>query len=633
MSYLGYKDNSPDRNNPYNIIPGSHITMKGVSKTLTLIPIVGGKPDYKKRVIARPGDPDIHFGEGVEAVLEIPYAQIGLQTPSGYQRGPFSLDYRHRVNEAGLYGHNPYDVAEGIDPLTGQSFNADSANIIGNNAGNINNNVIGKAFVPSLDPSGAPKPKNIFPPAYTGNVVVGNPMAEARASTMGVWSSPVEKTEMNMPTEEVENYKKSLEGYGGDKSSEKEGKDEPFISGFNPYVGWDMASSAAALGAFAKYKPEGSLGTGAKITGLLGAAGKLGFEGFRNFMQGYAGMNRFQQAQAEKAKRMKEAQRKDSLHVMKKGGYLTKMATGNFIEGSDNHPNPNVEVEKGEYIQTPGGSTMEVLGERHSEGGELLNLPGGSKIISDYLKIGTELARFFKKNFKLNVTSGSKFATVLDQYKRKIGLSELLEEEEKLIKKMKSLEGIENDGVRSLNVELLNEKYQEDILPKKKELEEKFKLFTNLVFDRQEVLKNEEKEHNKEMYYKQEGGGVPMEQSPEQQGGGIEQLIQMYAQIVGVDPNQIIAQIQKMPEHQRQNALQQMIETVEQAQGQMQGQVQGEESEEVPVPEQQPEMRYGGGLTSLRYLRSGGVYRPTHSTYRPEVQYAQNGGRKKMMAT
>ena len=47
-----------------------------------------------------------------------------------------------------------------------------------------------------------------------------------------------------------------------------------------------------------------------------------------------------------------------------------------------------VEVEKGEYLQTPDGSTMEVLGNKHSQGGEMLNVPDGTKVISDYLKIG-----------------------------------------------------------------------------------------------------------------------------------------------------------------------------------------------------------------------------------------------------
>ena len=97
-STTGYKDNSPDKNNTRNIMPGNLITMKGVSKQLTLIPIVGGKPMYDRQRIAKPGDSDIQFESDVESVLELPYAKVGTQLQNPYvqnflnqQRNPLSI--------------------------------------------------------------------------------------------------------------------------------------------------------------------------------------------------------------------------------------------------------------------------------------------------------------------------------------------------------------------------------------------------------------------------------------------------------------------------------------------------------------------------------------------------------------
>ena len=76
------------------------------------------------------------------------------------------------------------------------------------------------------------------------------------------------------------------------------------------------------------------------------------------------------------------------------------------------------EVERGEYLQTPDGQVAEVMGKKHSEGGELIYAPDGTKVVSDYVKIGASLAKMFKKEFGLNVVAGSTFATVINRYKK-----------------------------------------------------------------------------------------------------------------------------------------------------------------------------------------------------------------------
>src|SRR5690606_5131617 len=148
-------------------------------------------------------------------------------------------------------------------------------------------------------------------------------------------------------------------------------------------------------------------------------------------------------------------------------------------------------------------ATMEVLGDRHSQGGEMLGVPGGTKVISDYLKIGAKNATFFKKEFDINVKATSTFATVLDKYKKKIGLTELLEDETKLMKKLEDQEEIEFEGTKEINLQVLSEKINE-MQPEKQEMEIKFENFTNVVFDRQEASK----EPGQNNFEKQEGGEV-----------------------------------------------------------------------------------------------------------------------------
>jgi len=73
VSKTGYRDDSPDKNNPYNIIPSNRISMKGVSIPLIGVPIIGGKPDFSGMQIMTPGEKEEYvFDFYAEAVLEVP---------------------------------------------------------------------------------------------------------------------------------------------------------------------------------------------------------------------------------------------------------------------------------------------------------------------------------------------------------------------------------------------------------------------------------------------------------------------------------------------------------------------------------------------------------------------------------
>ncbi|MDR1019041.1 MAG: hypothetical protein LBM02_10125 [Lachnospiraceae bacterium] len=307
--------------------------------------------------------------------------------------------------------------------------------------------------------------------------------------------------------------------------------------------------------------------------GILGSAGKLLSEGFRNGFAGAAAMKRFRDSQNEYYAKDAESRRTQGEYyagVMQEGGKVHNQSglllTGNFLKGSDTNPMPNAEIERGEYLQTPDGNTMEVIGKKHSEGGEQVTVPPNTKVISDYLKIGGKLAIYFKKNYNLNVSAGSTFATVLDKYKKKLGLTELLDEEAKIMKKIVDQDDVQFDSTRELNLQVLS-KNVNDLQAQKGVLEQKFNSFVDFVFDKQEEMKPKDSEGKY-----QDGGEVQQGTSQGQEvaqtqnaANPQEQLlvmIQQFASMNNTTPDEVIKQIESLPEDQQQGALQQIISVV-----------------------------------------------------------------------
>ena len=511
ISITGYKDNSPHSKRSHNIIPGNLITMDGVSKTLTLIPIVNGVPQYDRRKIAKPGDPDIQFEQDVESVLELPNAQVGdLTRPSGLLKSPLNIP----PVDSSLEGISTFDNA-----------------------------------YPSSYFTTAP---TILPPTIQD-------IQEAEQYKKN------QKDKMGEALELQEDFnvsqKKVSDQITNDNGSKK--TNGAFISPINPYGGWNMENTATALGAFAQDK---------NALGVVGASGKLLLSGARNALSGAGAYKILKEASEEKERDIIEEQNNARRSNLQKGGKVEKMMTGNFIEGNENHTDPNIEVEKGEYLQTPDGQTMEVIGKKHSEGGELLNVPDSTKVVSDYLKIGSKLATELKKDFGLNLKHSNSFATVIDKYKKKIGLDALIEDQEEIFKKINKQNSVEFEGTRSVNMELLTNKLKE-IESTKKELENELEVFTNYIFDKQE----ESKQHGEYNFKKQMGGEVDSQQIPaqddsQQQGGDeLEQIILMYSDITKQDPAEIINQLQQLDDSQLEQVIAQMVQTIQSGNPQEEG--------------------------------------------------------------
>ena len=562
FSTTGYKDNSPDRNNSHNVIPGNLITMKGVSKQLTLVPIINGKPQYDRKRIAKPGDEDIQFEDDVESVLEIPMGALGMEVnpsidglPPAINVAPPAYTPGAPVNVNAQQPPSFQDYAQ----IKQQEFDANQYN------------------------------NNFAAPSSNTMDTTGMFNSTQSALSNGVDPNLVQQQEAEK-VKQVQNNK-------------------PFNGAINPYGGWNMTNASTALGAFIDAKNP---------LGIIGSAGKILLEGTRNAMAGASAHKVYREGQQEYEEKIERQERRGQ-PVYQKGGRTAEIMTGSFIDGNENHPNPNTEVEKGEYLQTPDGGTMEVMGKKHSDGGEMLDLPGGTKVISDYLAIGAKNATFFKKEFGLNVKATNKFATVLDKYKKKIGLTELLEDEVKLMKKLEKQEEVEFEGTREINLEVLSQKIHE-MQPEKEQMENRFEEFTNIVFDKQE----ETKEPGGSNFKKQEGGEVsePMidetgqpvpqegQEQPQEGGSEIEQIIMAFCEMTGQDPAQVVQELQQLPEDQIQQAIEQMVQAIQQGQGSQPQQEMG-----------QPMMRNGGQLNYAQKGLSVDDFNNLRKTYKWDADY------------
>ena len=535
ISITGYKDNSPHSNRSHNIIPGNLITMEGVSKALTLIPIVNGVPQYDRRKIAKPGDPDIQFENDVEGVLELPNAQSGA---NGLLKSPLNIP----PVDSSLEGISTFDNA-----------------------------------YPSSYFTTAP---TILPPTIQD-------IQEAEQYKKN------QKDKMGEALELQEDFNVSQKKVSDQITKDDEGKktNGAFISPINPYGGWNMENTATALGAFAQDK---------NALGVVGASGKLLLSGARNALSGAGAYKILKEASEEKERDIIEEQNNARRSNLQKGGKVEKMMTGNYIEGNEHHTDQNIEVEKGEYLQTPDGQTMEVIGKKHSEGGELLNVPDSTKVVSDYLKIGSKLATELKKDFGLNLKHSNSFATVIDKYKKKIGLDSLIEDQEEIFKKINKQNSVEFEGTRSVNMELLTNKLKE-IESTKKELENELEVFTNYIFDKQE----ESKQYGEYNFKKQMGGEVDSQQIPaqdnpqQQEGDELEQIILMYSDITKQDPAEIINQLQQLDDSQLEQVIAQMIQTIQSGNPQEEGGTNMEQEGEKQIEYAQKGIKVGDFLKIL----------------------------------
>ncbi len=175
---------------------------------------------------------------------------------------------------------------------------------------------------------------------------------------------------------------------------------------------------------------------------------------------------------------------------MQQGGVTNAdLLTGDYLVENPNQQ-PTAELEDGEYVENvETGNIQEVVGEKHDNGGVKTDLPNGSKVISDYTKIGGDNAKKFKEEFDVKVRATDTFATVLDKVNKSIGLDALLEEEKEIYEKIEEQESNKDlkGNVKSLNLTALQKKLQ-NITEQKEALKEEQKSAFDKIFEEQEKI-------------------------------------------------------------------------------------------------------------------------------------------------
>ena len=74
-----------------------------------------------------------------------------------------------------------------------------------------------------------------------------------------------------------------------------------------------------------------------------------------------------------------------------------EILSGSAVTGVDPNKPTNAELEGGEYLETPDGNVVELVGKSHKQGGEKMNLPEGTTVLSDNIKIGKDIKNILYK--------------------------------------------------------------------------------------------------------------------------------------------------------------------------------------------------------------------------------------------
>jgi len=343
-------------------------------------------------------------------------------------------------------------------------------------------------------------------------MATGNPNMLQEQYNLGV--KPATKTDMG------EGY---TSGQIGDAKKEQGDKDkENKYEEFNPYAGVDIPSAANFLGESIESGNALGIAAGGLKTGLGVARNVLGGMGLERTQR--RGEENFR----ETGKENTEGRTRNML-IGEDGGYYLdggvtpmeyykdggeipqeKLMTGEVMQGvSENNQGvqPNAELEDGEHIQSQDGGSIKVEGKDHEEGGEKVELKEGDRVISNNLEIGSKGKKQLQDMFDVKLSSKDTYAKAVDKAYNSIGLSKVIKEEEKVLKKLTELqEKVKDETTKDLNSEFLYKKL-EDIQAKKDELEPKRQEVLTSIFSLQEESKPKQEPTEEQKF---EDGGVMM---------------------------------------------------------------------------------------------------------------------------
>lgn len=287
------------------------------------------------------------------------------------------------------------------------------------------------------------------------------------------------------------------------QSNEKRSQDgNPLDPMTVPYYSPDLGGRAQMFGtSLGRIRAGNKVGANVAQAAFSGLS--LGMGLARNIMgassAAYAA-SRDEQAAREK---LAKERRQQFIRWEREGGGIN-LGNGQRIDSSDltgeyiyplpksMEGNANVEIEKGEYVLTPDDvGPMEAKGNRHEDGGTPVDLPE-AHIISDYRTIDDDFASYVRENYGIRATEKDTYATLLDRYKKKIGLSEKYDDQERVFKRLEKNKDVKDKNTSELNKSILS-KYVNDNQKEIDELEAQFRSFADIVYNKQEESKRQEK--------------------------------------------------------------------------------------------------------------------------------------------
>ena len=305
---------------------------------------------------------------------------------------------------------------------------------------------------------------------------------------------------------------------GADSSVTRSQDGNPLNPMIQPYFATDLNSRAASIGrSIGRAGTFGALRENAETSGQRTAAGiGQGANIAQGILSGISfalGAGReIASAASEERARMKDIasyrqkMRQDQLKQFETyaGGGAVNIGGGKVFNTSDLtgeyiQPLPksmedeaNVEIEKGEYVLRPDVvAPQEALGEKHSNGGTKVDLPE-AYIISDYREMGDKLAERLRRDYGILAKPGGTYASALDKFKKKIGLKEKYEEQEKILARLEKIEkDTKDENTKKLNKSIVA-KYLAENQAEVNELETSFRQFADLIYAAQEAKKHQD---------------------------------------------------------------------------------------------------------------------------------------------
>lgn len=177
----------------------------------------------------------------------------------------------------------------------------------------------------------------------------------------------------------------------------------------------------------------------------------------------------------------------------------------------------NSETEAGEYIQDPNtGNVAEIIGDKHSQGGEKMIMEQGERVLTDHTKLGAKNAKYIRDTYDLNVKAKNTYADTLDKLRSKSGLKKLITEEEGYIKQLEDQEKDGDETTQSINTKFLQEKLNE-VKAKKEPIEVVRQAMFDDLYRIQEANKPQENQEEFQVGGRYKGEGSAIDTVPQGQ--------------------------------------------------------------------------------------------------------------------